>query len=117
MSKTAGTLVFKFVMTLLIALLTLSLFDSNPWPIVTLFALVAAAANYLVGDLVVLPAAGNITASIGDGVMAGLIAYIMDLASLGFRTTLGTLVALGLFIALGEYLFHQYLENTPKVAP
>lgn len=116
MGKTAGTLIFKFVMTLLTALLTLSLFDSNPWPIVILFSAIATTANYLVGNLVVLPAMGNTVTAISNGVMAGLIAYMMDLTSKGFRTTLGTLVALGLFIAIEEYLFHGYLESTPKTA-
>ena len=117
MGKTAGLLIFKFVMTLLTGLLTLSLFDSNPWPIVVLFAVVATAANYLVGNLVVLPAMGNTVTAISNGLMAGLIAYMMDLTSAGFRTTFGTLVALGLFIAIEEYLFHGYLENTIETAP
>lgn len=117
MSATSRALLAKFGMTLLFAWLTLSFFDGNTFSSVLLFSIAATALNYLVGDLYVLPNFGNMVASIGDGLMAAVFAYIVSLIFAGFRTTFGTLVLFAILVAIGEYVFHQYLRSTDKVAP
>ena len=76
MSATGQALIWKFLMTFAIALFTLALFDSNSWSLVLVYAILATVGNYLIGDLMILPAAGNLIASISDGVLAALIAYL-----------------------------------------
>ena len=79
MSATGQALIWKFLMTFAIALFTLALFDSNSWSLVLVYAILATVGNYLIGDLMILPAAGNLIASISDGVLAALIAYLLIL--------------------------------------
>lgn len=119
MSKTATALLIKFIMTFAFALIALSfLVDNNAWDWIFGVALVGTALNYLVGDLLVLPKYGNIIASIADGVMAALIAYIFDyLVPTAFQTSFTALALFGVLVAVGEYFFHQYLQRSEKVEP
>ncbi|NLG33147.1 MAG: DUF2512 family protein [Syntrophomonadaceae bacterium] len=117
MSKTSMSLIVKFVVTLIAFYVTLALIDNNPWGWILLAALIGTAVNYLVGDLVVLPAYGNIAASIGDGIMAALVAYIISLVVPAFAVSWTALILLAVIIAIAEYFFHQYLLTTDKVAP
>lgn len=117
MSNTATALLVKLVMTLLFAGLTLVYVDGNPWSWVFLIAFLVTAVNYLAGDLVVLPAFGNLIASIGDGVMAALLAYVVDLLTPAVRTSAASLVVFAVLVAIGEYFFHQYLRRSDTVEP
>ncbi len=119
MSKTATALLVKFIMTFVFALIALTfLVDNNAWDWVFWVALVATALNYLVGDLLVLPKFGNIIASVADGVVAALTAYIIDyLVPTAFQTSFTALALFGVLVAVGEYFFHQYLQRSEKVEP
>lgn len=86
MSKTNTALLAKFLLTFLAALLTFGFLDYNTWWSVFMIALIGTIINYLLGDLVVLPRVGNITASIGDGIMASLVAYIITYTVAGLNT-------------------------------
>ncbi|MFZ5596097.1 MAG: DUF2512 family protein [Bacillota bacterium] len=72
---------------------------------------------YLLGDLVVLPKYCNLAASAGDGVLAAVTAYVVDLIVLAFTTSAVSLVLFGVLVAIGEYFFHQYLKASEKVEP
>jgi len=114
MNKTATALIIKFAMTFVFAAIAFMTLNNNAWTWVLLVALVGTAINYWVGDLMVLPKYGNIVASLGDGVMALVVAYIVDLLVVPFRTGLTSLVVFGVLIAIGEYFFHQYLRRPEK---
>jgi len=115
LNKMGTSLAIKFVMTFIVAAITFYFMARNPWSWILALAIVATAVNYLIGDLVVLPNYGNIVASIGNGIMAGLVAYIMDLLIPTFDTTISTLLTFGVLIAIGEYFFHQYLVRNEEV--
>ncbi|MCL6559435.1 MAG: YndM family protein [Firmicutes bacterium] len=115
MSKTWTALLVKFVMTLIFAAATLAFIRGNSWGWVFVVAVVATILNYLVGDLLILPAFGNITAAISDGIIGALSAYVIDLLVPAFRTTTAALLIFAILIAVGEYFFHQYLLRSEKV--
>ena len=117
MNKTATALVVKFVMTFVLAALLFTVLDRNALVWSTAVAVAGTILNYFLGDLYVLPKFGNLTASVGDGILAILVAYIVDLAVLDFRTTVTSLILFGALVAVGEYFFHQYLLRSEKVAP
>lgn len=117
MSVTSRALVFKYLMTFVVSVIALSMFGDNSWPMVALYAVVATAANYLIGDLVILPSMGNLVASVADGGLAALAAYLMSMMSVNFSTTPGNLLTLGILVAIGEFFFHQFLKKSDKVAP
>lgn len=116
-NNTAIALIVKLVITFVAALIAFTLLMDNPWSWILGVAVVATALNYLVGDLFVLPKYGNIIASIGDGIMAALVAYIASLISPLFQVTLLALLLFAVLIAVGEYFFHQYLQRSEKVEP
>lgn len=117
MSKTATALVIKFIMTLAFAWIAFGFVEGNAFSWILTLGIIATAANYLLGDLIVLPKFGNIVASFGDGVMGALVAYIMALLVPAFLVSGVSLLIFLILIAIGEYFFHQYLLKTDKVAP
>lgn len=117
MSQTAIALIVKFVMTFVFALIAFTVLINNPWTWVLALAVIATAVNYVLGDLFVLPKFGNAVASVGDGVMGALVAYIVSLVTPLFVVNLTSLLLFAVLVAVGEYFFHQYLSRNEKVAP
>ena len=117
MSDTKKALLFKFLMTFIAGWISFEFLGNNPFNWILAFAVIGTIANYLVGDLLVLPGLGNIGAALGDGALAVVLAYILDLMSFTFDTTVTHLVVLGFLVTVGEYFFHGYLLNNDKVAP
>lgn len=117
MSKTTTALLVKFGMTFVAAAIALYYIDGNTIGQVLIFSILGTAINYLIGDLFVLPSFGNIVASVGDGILAAALAYIMDLVIPAFRTTFTSLAVLAVLVAVAEYFFHQYIARSEKVAP
>ena len=75
------------------------------------------AINYLIADLFVLPSKGNGVALVTDGLLALFTAFVLDLLSLTFRTSLFSLVWFGIIIGVSEYYFHIHLIKDDKVEP
>lgn len=115
--NTFYALVVKFLMTFVASLVAFSLFDVNPWSWPFVVALVGTVVNYLIGDLLVLPAFGNVVASVGDGIMAAILAWIVSFVIPAFTLNIVSLVIFAILIAIGEFFFHRYLESSKKVAP
>lgn len=115
--KTAMTILVKLLATLIAAGLAFSVMDNNPWSYAFLIAIVGTAVNYLVGDLMVLPSFGNTIASIGDGIMAIIVALFFDLFSTVFDTSLINYLVFGIVVLAAEYFFHIYLKKSEEVAP
>lgn len=117
MSKTSTALLVKLVLTFIAAVIAFTVLDRNAWGWVALVALAGTILNYLIGDLLILPKAGNVVASLGDGVLGALTAYLVDLIVPAFDTTWLSLVLFGVLVAVAEYFFHMYLRRSEKVAP
>lgn len=117
MSKTSVALIIKFAMTFIAAAIAFMVLEQNTWAWVALVALAGTILNYLAGDLLILPRFGNIVASLADGVLAAVTAYVVDLIVPAFTTTWGTLAAFAVLVAVAEYFFHAYLRRSEKVAP
>ena len=115
MEKTGTTLAIKFVMTFILAAVAFYFMVRNPWSWILAVSILVTAVNYLIGDLVILPSYGNLVAAIGDGVMAGIVAYIISLLFATFDTTAAALITFGVLIAIGVYFLHQYLTNNDDV--
>ena len=69
-----------------------------------------AVISYFLGDLLILPRAGNIITSIIDFALALGTLWLMDFVLLT-KFTLTSMLYAALGIAIGEFLFHIYLEN------
>lgn len=117
MNNTFTALVIKFVMTLFFAVIAFRFIDANTWGWVFIVPLGATVANYLVGDLLVLPGLGNFMASVGDGLMGAALAYAVAFFAAPFTVSFAGLAAFAVLVAIGEYFFHQFLLASDKVAP
>jgi len=117
MSKTTMALLVKLAITFVASWIVFGLIDGNTLGTVFLISIVGAIVNYLIGDLLVLPNFGNIVASLGDGVMGALAAYVMSFIVAGFQTNLTSLFIFAAIIAVAEYVFHMYLLKSEEVAP
>ncbi|MCK8817132.1 YndM family protein [Natroniella sulfidigena] len=116
MSKTSRTLILKFILTFLAMIATLFYIDANPLGWVFVVALFGTVVNYLIGDLIILSFSNNLIASVGNGLMAAVIAFVFDLVTV-VNITFTSLVFLVIIIAAVEYLFHQYLLAVEEVLP
>lgn len=100
----------KWVLAFLILLLITVLFGGYNLTNLFIFSFGVAVISYFLGDLLILPKAGNIIASISDFALAFATLWLMDFFLLSEFTITSMLYA-ALGIAIMEFLFHIYLEN------
>lgn len=117
MSKTGYALLVKFIMIFIFAAFAFALVDRNAWGWVLLAALAVTAMNYPIGDLHLLPRYDNIVASVGEGIIGALTAWVLTLLIPAFDTSFAALFVFAVLTAIGSYFFHQYVLRTEKVAP
>lgn len=114
--KTSMTLIYKFITTYIAALLAFAIYDQNQMILIVLVALVGTIFKYMFVDLFIFPTMGNTFASIIDGVLASVTAYIFDLFSNSFLTSSTGLIIFASIIAVAEYFYHVYLLKHEDVA-
>jgi hypothetical protein len=117
LSKTTWALVVKFLLTLASAFIAFQMFDNNSFGWILGVSLIGTILNYLIGDLYILDNFGNLAASIADGGLAAMTAYLMSVMSEGNNIGISSLLVFGLLVAVAEYFFHRYLLSTKKVEP
>ncbi len=110
-------LIGKYILTFIAGYLAFTLIDGMLVSTVAIIALIGAAANYLIGDLAILPKYGNIIAAVGDGIIAAVVAYITVLLWHGTMASFISLAVFAIIVAIAEYFFHMYLLSSDKVAP
>ncbi|MGD9567456.1 MAG: DUF2512 family protein [Sedimentibacter sp.] len=113
--RTSMTLLYKFITTFIAAWLAFALIDQNLMSIILTVAFAGVAFKYMLGDLFIFPTIGNMLASIIDGVLAAVTAYVFDLFSSSFSTSSTGLIIFAALIAISEYFFHIYLLKNEKV--
>ena len=103
-------IVVKWVLAFLVLLLITMLFGGYHLMNLLYFSFGVAVISYFLGDLLILPRAGNIITSIVDfGLTLGTL-WLMDFILLT-EFTLTSMLYAALGIAIVEFLFHIYLEN------
>lgn len=117
MNKTFTALLIKFIMTLGATWIVFSLFNVNTFSFVLIVAIAGTILNYLIGDLLILRAFGNVIAALSDAILAVLIAYIVGIYSYDFTATTTNFIVFGIIVAVAEYFFHLYLLNNDEIAP
>lgn len=117
MNRTLLALVVKYLMTFVFAWLIFGMMLSNSMTTIALVALIATAGNYFLGDLLILPAFGNIVAAIGDGLLGVATFYLAAVVTRDLAVDVRSLFLFGVLILIGEYFFHRYLLSSEKVEP
>lgn len=114
---TSLDLIAKFTTTFILAAGSFMILNGSDWTWPFIIGTVATVINFEWGDYKLLPRYGTMAASVGEGLMAALTAYVADLLVPAFATSLISLVAFALLVMLSEYLFHDYLEASKELAP
>lgn len=100
----------KWVLAFLVLLLITMLFGGYHFTNLLIFSFGVAVISYVLGDLLILPKAGNIITSIADFAIAFGTIWLIDFFLLT-EFTLSAMLYSALIIAIGEFLFHIYLEG------
>lgn len=117
MSKTSNALIFKFLMTFVLAWIAFGAIGGNAFRWVLLVAILGAVIDYLAGDLLILPRVGSFIGAIINGGLAALIAVAVGMIIPAFAITTLSVIIFAVPIAVGEYFFHQYLLKADQVEP
>jgi hypothetical protein len=103
----------KLALTATVLFSILTIFSTALFSEITLISLIITLATYVIGDLFILPRFGNLIAALADFVM--FTAGIWLLSQFFVQETPANLIIASLIaaiaIALGEALFHAYMEN------
>lgn len=104
-----GSIALKFVMISLIFYLVLGLGYRFNFSSIVLMSLIITLLSYLVGDLFILPFAGNTIAAVADGALAVLGVWILSrFYGLSIPWAAPVIIAIALF-AFSEWFFHRYV--------
>jgi len=106
-----SAILVKFAMTTIVLEIVLYAFSGlSFWSILGL-SLVVTLISYLIGDLVILPATNNLTATIADIILVLVTIYIANFLwytkELSFFSALIAAVVLG----AGEWFFHKLIDR------
>lgn len=112
-------LLIKAVMTLAVLWIVLGAgYGMDFWPMILITTVVLGVISYFAGDLGILPAAGNMVATISDLVLTFLVVWLLGLLMTdisGGTVAMAALIS-AVVIAVGEYLFHMYMLKSGPVA-
>jgi hypothetical protein len=110
--KTTMALIIKFAVTLAAAWICFTFFSYIAFYTVPIIAVVATVVNYLLGDQIIFRYFGNVTASICDGILSIVIAYLILRFSPVTYFTMTSIYIFGIVIAIAEAFFHVYLVKS-----
>lgn len=112
------TLTIRLFTTFLIAWISFSYWHNTDLYFTGILgiSIVATAINYFIGDLLVSPRLGNISALILDGVSASVAAYFIIIWITNIVTTLIPLIAFGILITFNELFIHIFVTITTPAA-
>lgn len=108
-----SALLIKFIMTAFVLGITLGLIGGASFSQVLITSAIVSIVAYIIGDLAILPAAGNWVATIAD---AGLVWITLRMA-LGTIAVGAPLLYSIVGLAIGEYFFHAYMKESVLKAP
>lgn len=105
------SLILKIILVFVAAWISYSLIEENPLLWVFISALAVALLSFLVGDMLVLPRYGNISAALADAVIGGIVAWIVDLLTPRFYITWVSTLVFVVLIFIIEIILHRYIAE------
>ena len=111
MSRHLTAVIMKFVALTAILYIALGVIMDTPVTDILIMGLVLTAVSYILGDLMILPAAGNSIAVLSDIVLATILLWVLGNAMDNSAGALVNALAVSFFIGIGEWLFHNYMQE------
>lgn len=109
--KHIQALLIKTLMCAVVLLIFLSLFNDYPAGGTIVLSLLISAAAYIIGDLFILPASNNMTATIADLGLSTLVIWWIGSLIFGEPVSFWLALFTGIVISCGEWLFHKYVSR------
>lgn len=114
--KQLVAIIIKFVGVLILSWIVFMVFSTAAFWATFVIACVVTVLNFWVGDLFLLPRWGNVWASIVNGIMAGIVAWVVFYTTATVPYNYMTWVyVFALVIAVAELFFHMYLFKADVV--
>ncbi|TDW01734.1 uncharacterized protein DUF2512 [Bacillus badius] len=110
-SRHLTALLIKFAAITAILYVALGVIMDTSVTEILLMGAILTIVSYVLGDLMVLPAAGNSIAVFSDIVLAALLLWIMGNAMDNSAGTFVNALAVSVFLAIGEWFFHIYMRE------
>ncbi len=110
--KNLLNLIIKTAFIFIVLFLLIPVFGESTWTQTMITGLVLSLLAYIVGDMWVLPKFGNLLSVVVDFVIAGAVIWAMMKLLPQFVLSTSGVWIIALVLALGEWLFHLYLEST-----
>ncbi|MDD3999354.1 MAG: DUF2512 family protein [Bacilli bacterium] len=104
-------LILKIVLIFVSAWVAFGLIEDNGLLWIFIVSLAASLLTYLIGDILILPRLGNVSASVANAVLAVLIAWIIDMLTVNFYITWVSGLVFVVLIFIIEMVLHRYLEG------
>lgn len=117
MNKTAMSLLVKLGATTAASAVAFTLIGRNPLRKSLMLGAAGTAANYALGDRMVLPRTGVAPAAVADAALGTGLAYAANVTTKRFNTPPASLASFAALVGLFEYGFHRFLVRSPQVAP
>lgn len=106
----------KAILTLPFVWVILSLLNDVSFVNSTLLGIALILISYFLGDLMILPRMGNITATVSDFILT-LIVIWGGLNVFGYEEAFGESLLTAIVITIAEFFFHLWMERTQFSGP
>ena len=109
----------KAVMTLIVFWIILgAIYGMSFWPMILLTTVILGVISYFVGDLITLPAVGNMMATLSDLVFVFFGVWLLGMwltDTTGGTAAMAAIVS-AIVIGIGEYFFHIYMIKSGPIS-
>lgn len=105
------SLIYKFIFTtgILLVYLSFAVKTNITWNLI--IAALVSVFSYLIGDLLILPAVGNLTAAVADVGLSAVIIWLIRYIIPGFEILFSHALYGGIALGIFELMFHVYMEK------
>jgi ABC-type Mn2+/Zn2+ transport system permease subunit len=104
-------LILKIILVFVSAWVAYGLIEDNGLLWIFITSLAISLLTFLIGDILILPRYGNMSAAVADAVLAALIAWIIDILTINFYITWISSLTFVVLIFIIEMVLHRYLER------
>ncbi|NLD26332.1 MAG: DUF2512 family protein [Acholeplasmataceae bacterium] len=104
-------LILKIILIFVGAWVAYGLIEDNGLLWIFITSLAISLLLFLIGDMLILPRYGNVSATVADTVLAVLIAWIVDLLTIHFYITWMSSLVFAVIIFITEHILHRYLHR------
>lgn len=109
--KHLTAILIKFVMVAVVLGIVLSIMTNLSFRNILLISAAVTVLAYVIGDLMILPASNNTTATIGDFGLALITIYLFNYFIRGAEISIWDAGIAALALAAGEWIFHKFVPR------